>query len=234
MKKILLIMALLLPLALYSSSSLSYYDDGDNDATIVDYTYCRECQCEHYERPQFHINSVCWCGHSRQSHSSEAQLGQAPIAPLTVNVEHGFEVFVPAENLIAAYMEAVELDPNKGNTNAINKNEVYSNVLYIPADGGSYEFEYLNESFHIASVYDSSFPPVNSPFSTRLFKTVNSLRYNGPYYNISCDRGKSTWKIEVDPMAQTFEPETRSIYVLMWTPSQNYKFVFHFEQCNFE
>ena len=35
-------------------------------------------------------------------------------------------------------------------------------------------------------------------------------------------------------MMQTLEPETRSIYVLMWTPSHNYKFVFHFEQSNYE
>lgn len=225
---------LLEPSPLYSSSSFSYYDDSDNDAPVLDDTYCRVCPCGHYERVQNHINSVCRCGHSRQSHSSAAHLGQAPISPLTVDNQYGFSVFVPAENLIAAYKEAVELDPNKGNPDAIQKNEVYSNVLYIPAEGGSYEFEYLNESFHIESIYDSSIPPVNSPFSTRLFKAVNSLSYSGPYYRISCDRGKSTWTIVVDPMMQTLEPETRSIYVLMWTPSHNYKFVFHFEQSNYE
>lgn len=218
---------------LYSPSTI-YYVDANNDDSVQDDTYCRVCSCKHYERVPYHINSVCWCGHTRQSHSEEAHSSQDPISPLTVNDGFEFEVFVPAENLIAAYKEAVELNPNKGNPDAINKNEVYSNVMYIPAEGGSYEFEYLNESFRIASVYDSSIPPVNSPFSTRLFKTVNSLSYNGPYYSITCDREKNTWKIVVDPMAQTFDPETRSIYVLMWTSSQYNKFVFRFKQCNSE
>ena len=225
---------LLEPSPLYSSSSFSYYDDSDNDAPVLDDTYCRVCPCGHYERICFHINSVCRCGHSRQSHSSAAHLGQAPISPLTVDNQYGFSVFVPAENLIAAYKEAVELDPNKGNPDAIQKNEVYSNVLYIPTEGGSYEFEYLNESFRIESVYDSSIQRVSSPFSTRLFRSVNSLSYNGPYYRISCNMGTSTWKIVVDPMMQTLKPEMRSIYVLMWTSSHNYKFVFHFEQSNYE
>ena len=216
------------------SSSTIYYVDADNDDPIQDDTYCRVCSCEHYERVPYHMNSVCWCGHTWQSHSEEANPIQVPISPLTVDDESGFAVFVPAENLIAAYKEAVELSPDKDNPHAINKNEVYSNVMYIPVEGGSYEFEYLNESFHIASVYDSSMPLVNTPFSTRLFKNVNSLYYSGRYYRISCDRKKSTWKIEVDPMAHTLDPETRSIYVLMWTSSHNSNFVFQFEQSNFE
>ena len=63
------------------------------------------------------MNSVCWCGHTWQSHSEEANPIQVPISPLTVDDESGFAVFVPAENLIAAYKEAVELSPDMDNIN---------------------------------------------------------------------------------------------------------------------
>ena len=157
---------LLEPSPLYPAREHFYEDSEESsyyaETPVLDDTYCRECPCEYYERVPYNINSVCWCGHSRQSHSSQSPSSQDPVSPLTVSDGRGFAVFVPAENLIAAYKEAVELDPNKGNPYAIQKNEVYSNVLYLPAAGGSYEFEYTNETFYVASIYDSSFPRVRS------------------------------------------------------------------------
>lgn len=194
---------------------------SDIEYADIDNTYCRVCSCKSYRGMYRCVNSVCVCGHSAESHA---------VAAGTIQAE--FAVFVPAQDLIDAYKEAVELDPNKGNPDAIQRNEVYTSPMFVPAEGGSYEFEYFNETFFIWSVYDSSIPPVRSPFSTRLFKTVNSMSYDGPYYRISCDRIKRTWKIEVEPMALYDELETRQIYVLMWTSSHDYKFVFHFEQSN--
>ena len=145
-----------------------------------------------------------------------------------------FEVFVPYNDIIATYKEAVDVAPNIGAPDAVQKKEVFINPLYVPDWGGTYEFEYVNETFYISSVYDSSMWPVDSSLSTLLFKSVKSLSYNGSYYRISCNRGTHTWKIEVDPMPISDEPETRSIYVLMWTSSHNYNFIFQFEQSNFE
>lgn len=191
--------------------------DSDLEYAYVENKCCRLCLCEQYRNSGDRINSLCVCGHSQAWH---------------MRIPHAIAEFVPAQVLIDAYKEAVELDPNKGNPDAIQKNEVYTNPLYIPAEGGSYEFEYLNASFYIWSIYDSSIPPVHSPFSTRLFKTVNSLSYKGPYYSILCDRKKRTWKIKVEPMPMTDEPYSRDIYVLMWTSPNSYKFVFHFVQYN--
>ena len=227
---------LLEPSSLYHEDRFDYYEEESSyyaETPVYEDSYCRECSCGQYERISYSLNSVCRCGHSRKSHSGEfdnsdevvysTYLGRAPSK---------FAAFVPYESILDAYKEAVELDPNKGNPYAINKNEVYSNVLYLPAEGGSYEFEYGNETFYISSVYDSSFPAVRSPFSTRLFKDVNSLSYHGPYYRIYCNRGTHSWKIDVDPMPIN-EGGTRRIYVLMWTSSHSYKFVFRFEQCDF-
>ena len=235
---------LLEPSSLYPLDEIYYdeCDESESDVELVNQdTYCTKCSCSRFERidhsiihsahddgTDYTVNSLCRCGHSMEAHGIEYDM----FSP-SDGVQIEFAAFVPYESVMAAYKEAVQRDPNKGNPDAIQKNEVYSNVLYIPPEGGSYEFEYRNELLNIASVYDSSIPLVNSPFSTRLFKTVNSLSYSGPYYRISCDRGNSTWKIVVDPMLQTFKPETRRIYVLMSIPSQYYKFVFHFEQSNY-
>lgn len=227
---------LLEPSPLYHSSfdfyeeEPSYYaetpaDDGD---------YCRVCPCQKYERIANCLNSVCRCGHSRKAHTDEIYNYDEVVYSTYLGHEPAkFAAFVPYESILDAYKEAVELDPNKGNPYAINKNEAYSNILYLPAVGGSYEFEYGDETFYISSVYDSSFPAVNSPFSTRLFKNVHSLSYSGPFYRIYCNRGTHSWRIDVDPLPIN-EGGARRIYVLMWTSSHSYKFVFRFEQCDFQ
>ena len=225
---------LLEPSPLYSSSKLCY-DDYDEASHNIEYIYqedlfcnddfdCSVCSCEHYRRARYQLNSACVCGHSRDSHSIRMGMSSLPD-----DAQPTFEASVSYGNLIASY----NVDPNKGELHAGQKKEVFINPFYISTDGGSYEFEYVNETFYISSVYDSSMPTVNSPFSTRLFKSVKSLSCNGPYYRISCNMGTHTWKIEVDPMPISCEHDTRSIYVLMWTPSHNYNLVFHFEQSNF-
>lgn len=209
---------------------LSYYAE----APMYDDTYCRECYCGQYERISYSLNSVCRCGHSRKLHSDEQiDSGEGVYSTYLGNAPAKFAAFVPYENILAAYKEAVELDPNEGNPSAINKNEVYSNILYLPAEGGSYEFEYGSETFYISSVYDSSFPAVRTPLSTRLFKDVKSLSYNGSFYRIYCNKGTHSWRIDVDPLPIINDGDTRRIYVLMWTSSHNYDFVFRFEQCDF-
>lgn len=208
----------------------SYYDHGlyyYDESYYYEDTRCSMCPCEHYQGSCRHANSVCVCGHSRILHSIRKIDSSLP-----GSTRPRFAVFVSAQDLIAAYKMAVDVAPNLDNPDAIQKNEVFINPLFIPAEGGSYEFEYTNEMFHIASVFDSTIPYDHTPFSTRLFKTVNSLSYNGPYYRVSCNMGKKTWKIEVDPMPMSDEFETRCIYVLIWTSSHNYNFVFHFEQSN--
>ena len=228
---------LLEPSPLYSSSELCY-DDYDEASQNTEYIYledlfcyddlgCSVCSCEHYQRACRQMNSACLCGHTRDSHSSLKDNSSLPAQPR-------FEVSVSYGNLTASYKEGVDVDPYDGEQDTFWENEVFINPLYIPAEGGSCEFEYVNETFYISSVYDSSMPLVNAPFTTHLFKSVKSLSYIGPYYSISCNMGKHTWKIEVDPMPISDEPETRCIYVLICTSSHNFDFVFHFEQSNFE
>lgn len=221
-----------------SKITIEFFYKDDPDYSDGSYYYeeagCSQCICVKYQRSMQHktncrcYNPVCVCGHSIESHLI-AKKKPAPQVDLP-----RFEVFVPYEDIIATYKEAVDVAPNIGVPDAVQKKEVLINPLYVPDWGGTYEFEYVNETFYIASVYDSSMPLVNSPFSTRIFKSVKSLSYNGPFYRISCNRGTHTWKIEVDPMPISDKPETRSIYVLMWTSSHNYNFVFHFEQSNIE
>lgn len=214
-----------------------FYQDDSNDPEDSYYYVeagCRQCSCVMYQRSIQKMtncrcyNPVCVCGHSRASHMIATQKPPLPVE------RPRFEVFVPYNDIIATYKEAVDVAPITGAPDALQKTDVFINPLYIPAEGGTYEFEYVNETFYISSVYDSSMWPVDSSLSTLLFKSVKSLSYNGSYYRISCNRGTHTWKIEVEPMPISDEPETRSIYVLMWTSSHNYNFIFQFEQSNFE
>lgn len=214
-----------------------FYQDDSNDPEDSYYYVeagCRQCSCMMYQRSIQRMtncrcyNPVCVCGHSRASHMIATQKPPLPVE------RPRFEVFVPYNDIIATYKEAVDVAPITGAPDALQKTDVFINPLYIPAEGGTYEFEYVNETFYISSVYDSSMWPVDSSLSTLLFKSVKSLSYNGSYYRISCNRGTHTWKIEVEPMPISDEPETRSIYVLMWTSSHNYNFIFQFEQSNFE
>ena len=85
-----------------------------------------------------------------------------------------FEVFVPYNDIIATYKEAVDVTPNTGAPDALQKTDVFINPLYIPAEGGTYEFQYANETFYISSVYDSSMRPVDSSFSSSLGLAVRS------------------------------------------------------------
>ena len=214
-----------------------FYQDDSNypeDSYYYEEAGCRHCSCVKYQRSIQHMtncrcyNPVCVCGHSRASHVIARKKPPLPVE------RPRFEVFVPYEDIIATYKEAVDVARNTGAPDALQKTDVFINPLYIPVEGGTYEFEYANETFYISSVYDSSMRPVDSSFSTRLFKSVKSLSYNGSYYKISCNRVTHTWRIEVDPMPITDKPEKRSIYVLMWTSSHNYNFVFQFDQSNFE
>lgn len=214
-----------------------FYQDDSNypeDQYYYEEAGCRHCSCLMYQRSLQHVtncrcyNPVCVCGHSRASHLIAQKKPPLPVHPPR------FEVFVPYNDIIATYKEAVDVAPITGAPDALQKTDVFINPLYIPAEGGSYEFEYANETFYISSVYDSSMRLVDAPLSTLLFKSVKSLSYNGSYYRISCNRGTHTWRIDVDPMPISDKPETRSIYVLMWTSSHNYNFVFQFDQSNFE
>ena len=63
------------------------------------------------------------------------------------------------------------------------------------------------------------------------FISVNDVTYSGPFYTITCNRDKHNWIIEVDPlMATPGEFSYREIWVFMWDESDDFNFVFQFEQ----
>jgi hypothetical protein len=109
-----------------------------------------------------------------------------------------------------------------------NNDDVYSEVFEIPVDGGYYEFECEYDQFYISKIFDSSLPCALDLISTQVFLPVNAWIYNGPFYTITCDTRRHTWRIEVEP----FIPLSgmRQIWVLMWPGFDQYNYVFQFEQ----
>lgn len=60
---------------------------------------------------------------------------------------------------------------------------------------------------------------------------VDDLSYYGPFYTITCDLDKQNWIIKIDPFTATpGEISYREIWVFMWDRSDNFNFVFQFEQ----
>lgn len=73
---------------------------------------------------------------------------------------------------------------------------------------------------------DCSYSP-----TTDEFEDVNDLSYYGPFYTITCDLDKHNWIITVDPWTATpGELSYREVWVFMWDGSDNFNFVFQFEQ----
>ena len=107
-------------------------------------------------------------------------------------------------------------------------NDLYSQVIFIPLDGGTYEFECGYDQFYISKIFDSSLPCNFDLFSTEVFRPVNAWVYNGPFYTITCDTRQHTWKIEVEPLISM--SDIRQIWVMMWPGFNNSNFVFQFEQ----
>lgn len=111
-------------------------------------------------------------------------------------------------------------------------NDVYSEVIFIPVDGGSYEFKCRFDQFYISKIFDSSLPCNFDQFSTQVFRPVNAWVYNGPFYTITCDTRQHTWKIEVEPLISM--SNIRQIWVMMWPGFNNQNFVFQFEQGDYD
>lgn len=111
-------------------------------------------------------------------------------------------------------------------------NDVYGEVIYIPVDGGSYEFKCRFDQFYISKIFDSSLPCNFDQFSTQVFRPVNAWVYNGPFYTITCDTRQHTWKIEVEPLISM--SNIRQIWVMMWPGFNNQNFVFQFEQGDYD
>lgn len=179
--------------------------------------------------------------------SSPLPLSSGFHSSFTKSVPSKLDVFVPLET-VNAYKE---------NSDAINGDEVYSVIFQIPAGGGSYEFECANGQFYISKILDSSMQLTDFPPTTSSFKYVHASAYSGPYYRITCNQSqlKYTWKIEVDrfpkvepgqpiglrkhvradmPKVRPSQPSVRTIYVLMWDETDDYNYVFQFEQRNDE
>ena len=105
----------------------------------------------------------------------------------------------------------------------------YHGVFRVPAEGGVYEFKCANDKFFISKVYDSSMPWPHK------LKPVNDLTYDGPFYTITCNTDQHNWLITVDPLTTiSSESDMREVWVSMWDDSDDYNFVFKFEQSCFE
>lgn len=107
----------------------------------------------------------------------------------------------------------------------------------VPIDGGIYEFECANDEFYISRIFDSSMlmPETHTNYryspTTDDYLSVDDLSYYGPFYTITCDLDKHNWIIKVDPLTATpGEFSYRDIWVFMWDGSDDYHFVFQFEQ----
>ena len=75
--------------------------------------------------------------------------------------------------------------------------------------------------------------PIHShrPHPHYAYIDVDDFSYYGPFYTITCDLDKQNWIIEVDPLNATpGEISYREVWVFMWDGSDNFNFVFQFEQ----
>lgn len=118
-------------------------------------------------------------------------------------------------------------------------NKVCKKSFHVPIEGGVYEFNCANDQFYISKIFDSSMimPQAHSNCryspTTDDYITVGDLSYNGPFYTITCNLDKHNWIIKVDPLMSTpDECSDRDIWVFMWDESDDYHFVFLFEQYN--
>ena len=121
------------------------------------------------------------------------------------------------------------------------RNKVYSGIFRVPAEGGVYKINCSNDRFYISRILDSTMP-MPEPHrrhhsncrcfsSTNLYKPVNDLDYDGPFYTIACNQDEHNWVITVDPiMATASEDDTRTVCVSMWDDSDESDIVFLFEQ----
>ena len=115
--------------------------------------------------------------------------------------------------------------------------KVYNGLFQVPAEGGIYEFQCANDRFYISKIHDTSMSDRHQRADRRYspsindYKTVNDLTYDGPFYTITCNKEKHNWVIKVDPLTATSDDSSeRTVWVYMWDGSDNYNFVFRFEQ----
>ncbi len=111
----------------------------------------------------------------------------------------------------------------------------------VPVDGGVFEFECANDQFYISKIFDSSMPTPPAHTNCRYSPTtddyidVDDLSYYGSFYTVTCNLDQHNWIIKVDPLiATTDEYSYREIWVFMWDESDDYHFVFRFEQNDFD
>lgn len=116
-------------------------------------------------------------------------------------------------------------------------NKVCKKLFQVPVEGGVYEFDCANDQFYISKIFDSSMLTpeayTNCSYSptTDDYIDVDDFSYYGPFYTITCDLDKQNWIIEVDPLIATpGEISYREVWVFMWDGSDNFNFVFQFEQ----
>ena len=104
-----------------------------------------------------------------------------------------------------------------------------------------YEFDCANDQFYISKIFDSSMLTpeayTNCSYSptTDDYIDVDDFSYYGPFYTITCDLDKQNWIIEVDPLNATpgeisYREVWVFVWVFMWDGSDNFNFVFQFEQ----
>lgn len=119
--------------------------------------------------------------------------------------------------------------------------KVYNDLFRVSVEGGTYEFDCANDQFYIAKIYDSSIllPDMYTNYDSYTptasdFIPVNDLTFDGSFYTITCNRDKNNWVITIDPLkAMPGELNEREVWVHMWDESDNYNFVFKFEQREF-
>ena len=117
------------------------------------------------------------------------------------------------------------------------KNYVYSGIIEVPAEGGIYEFDCADDQFYISRIYDSTMPLPRKTSNCRHTPTTNDLwpvydlTYTGSFYTITCNRDEHNWIINIDPLISIpGEYNDRGILVYMWDGSDDYNFIFRFEQ----